>query len=164
MAIVGGTASEIGGGKFANGAWGSAFQYLFNDSIQIGLGVNAGSGAGASTSGGFIIAHDDNKPWYQGWSFGTYETVATGIMAGADGSVVIDISYSKNNNIFDLSGQAITVGGSVGSGRGYGFETNIPVNSNAVASQTLSVGLYAKPVPIPVEIHLYTSTTEVNQW
>jgi RHS repeat-associated protein len=31
MAIVGGTASEIGGGKFANGAWGSAFQYLFND-------------------------------------------------------------------------------------------------------------------------------------
>ena len=31
MAIVEGTASEIGGGKFANGAWGSAFQYLFND-------------------------------------------------------------------------------------------------------------------------------------
>jgi RHS repeat-associated protein len=30
MAIVGGTVSEIGGGKFANGAWGSAFQYLFN--------------------------------------------------------------------------------------------------------------------------------------
>ncbi len=30
MAIVGGTASEIGGGKFANGACGSAFQYLFN--------------------------------------------------------------------------------------------------------------------------------------
>jgi hypothetical protein len=31
MAIVGGTASAIGGGKFANGAMGSAFQYLFND-------------------------------------------------------------------------------------------------------------------------------------
>ena len=31
MAIVGGTVSEIGGGKFANGAWGSAFQYMFND-------------------------------------------------------------------------------------------------------------------------------------
>ena len=33
MAIVGGTASVIGGGKFANGAMGSAFQYLFNDAI-----------------------------------------------------------------------------------------------------------------------------------
>jgi hypothetical protein len=31
MAIVGGTVSEIGGGKFANGAMGSAFQYMFND-------------------------------------------------------------------------------------------------------------------------------------
>ncbi len=31
MAIVGGTASVIGGGKFSNGAMGSAFQYLFND-------------------------------------------------------------------------------------------------------------------------------------
>jgi hypothetical protein len=31
MAIIGGTASEIGGGKFSNGAMGSAFQYMFND-------------------------------------------------------------------------------------------------------------------------------------
>ncbi len=31
MAIIGGTASAIGGGKFSNGAMGSAFQYLFND-------------------------------------------------------------------------------------------------------------------------------------
>jgi hypothetical protein len=31
MAIVGGTASAIGGGKFANGAMGSAFQYMFNE-------------------------------------------------------------------------------------------------------------------------------------
>ena len=31
MAIIGGTVSEIGGGKFANGARGSAFQYLFNE-------------------------------------------------------------------------------------------------------------------------------------
>ena len=34
MAIVGGTASVIGGGKFANGAMGSAFQFLFNDWID----------------------------------------------------------------------------------------------------------------------------------
>jgi hypothetical protein len=33
MAIVGGTVSELGGGKFANGAMGSAFQYLFNDAV-----------------------------------------------------------------------------------------------------------------------------------
>ncbi len=33
MAIVGGTASAIGGGKFSNGAMGSAFQYLFNDAL-----------------------------------------------------------------------------------------------------------------------------------
>jgi hypothetical protein len=31
MAIIGGTTSELGGGKFSNGAMGSAFQYLFND-------------------------------------------------------------------------------------------------------------------------------------
>jgi hypothetical protein len=33
MAIVGGTVSAIGGGKFANGAMASAFQYLFNDTL-----------------------------------------------------------------------------------------------------------------------------------
>ncbi len=33
MAIVGGTTSVIGGGKFSNGAMGSAFQYLFNDFV-----------------------------------------------------------------------------------------------------------------------------------
>ena len=31
MAIVGGTIAEIGGGRFANGAMSSAFQYLYND-------------------------------------------------------------------------------------------------------------------------------------
>ncbi len=31
MAVVGGTVSVIGGGKFANGAMGSAFQYLYNN-------------------------------------------------------------------------------------------------------------------------------------
>ncbi len=36
MAIVGGTASAIGGGKFSNGAMGSAFQYLFNDALGWG--------------------------------------------------------------------------------------------------------------------------------
>ena len=34
MAIIGGTVSELGGGKFANGAMGSAFQYMFNDWID----------------------------------------------------------------------------------------------------------------------------------
>ena len=33
MAIIGGTVSELGGGKFANGAMGSAFEYLFNDAL-----------------------------------------------------------------------------------------------------------------------------------
>ena len=34
MAVVGGTISEIGGGKFANGAMASAFQFLLNDSFS----------------------------------------------------------------------------------------------------------------------------------
>ena len=34
MAIVGGTIAEIGGGRFANGAMSSAFQYLYNESFS----------------------------------------------------------------------------------------------------------------------------------
>ncbi len=40
MAIVGGTASVIGGGKSANGAMGSAFQYLFNDFVKANIDKN----------------------------------------------------------------------------------------------------------------------------
>jgi hypothetical protein len=45
-AMVGGTASVIGGGKFANGAIGSAFQYMFNDSMT---GKIAGGISGSAT-------------------------------------------------------------------------------------------------------------------
>jgi len=46
MAIVGGTVSEIGGGKFANGAMGSAFQYLFNDMMYGMRDPLTGDGSG----------------------------------------------------------------------------------------------------------------------
>jgi hypothetical protein len=39
-AVVGGTISVIGGGKFANGAQTGAFRYLFNDSNLKGVGLH----------------------------------------------------------------------------------------------------------------------------
>ncbi|SMN14160.1 hypothetical protein BHECKSOX2_1557 [Bathymodiolus heckerae thiotrophic gill symbiont] len=38
-AVVGGTVSVIGGGKFANGAQTGAFRYLFNESMHAGKGL-----------------------------------------------------------------------------------------------------------------------------
>jgi len=51
MAIVGGTVSAIGGGKFANRAMGSAFQYMFNDWASFKKSI---SGLGTKLTDGTI--------------------------------------------------------------------------------------------------------------
>ena len=40
MAVVGGTASALGGGKFANGAMSGAFVHLFNAELKKFVSVN----------------------------------------------------------------------------------------------------------------------------
>jgi RHS repeat-associated protein len=71
-ALIGGTVSEISGGKFANGAVGSAFQYMFNDSVENieefvdnlttcaaeQFGLQTILGAGATVAGAPIIPKD----------------------------------------------------------------------------------------------------------
>ncbi len=47
MAVVGGTASALGGGKFANGAMSGAYVHLFNAEIRFSWSASGGVGAGA---------------------------------------------------------------------------------------------------------------------
>jgi len=86
MAIVGGTASVIGGGKFANGAMGSAFQYLFNDAM-----------AGASLDKAV-------KSLFNGLSgFGNYLARISGFRDWQSGSI-IDENYYQNQAILETRG------------------------------------------------------------
>jgi hypothetical protein len=67
--IVGGTASALGGGKFANGAYTAAFQHLLNAEME--------------TSKEMLLnaVHDQGKKWYY-WLYnkenGSIENVANG--------------------------------------------------------------------------------------
>jgi len=66
MAVVGGTAAVVGGGKFANGALTAAFVHMFNDEWRMSISMSGGAGAGGTIEKGLILAHDDNQPWYKG--------------------------------------------------------------------------------------------------
>jgi RHS repeat-associated protein len=85
MAIVGGTVSELGGGKFANGAMGSAFQYMFND-LMI-ENTNAASGLHRR----LVVYNKDGKRLY-GISFGVK---AGESIIGGEGGVYEDYQDSS---------------------------------------------------------------------
>ena len=76
-------------------------------------------------------------------------------------SGVVDITFSTNTDINQLSGLAGTVGGSGGEGLSLGGEVNIP-QGNASLSYTFSFGLGAGPSPI--EMHGFVTNTWIQEW
>ena len=84
---------------------------------------------------------------------------------GASGT--LDLTWSPNNNITDVSGFAGTIGGSAivsppfFGGATAGAETNIPFNPCSEFSQTLSLGV---GVGTPIEGHGFVSYTSVKRF
>jgi hypothetical protein len=90
MAIIGGTTSELGGGKFSNGAMGSAFQYMFNDM------------ANASLNKAFKSLTDGL------YGLGDYMARISGFRDWNEG-LAIDSNYYQNQALFETHA-AITFG------------------------------------------------------
>jgi len=130
--------------------------------LQLGVSSTAGTVGGGTSGSGLAISHDEDAGLFSGWEIGSYGTAGGGGFAGSGGSVTVDLTVSRNDSIHDLSGTAITTGGSFGEGFVGGIEGNIPQNSDALDSVTFSFGLGAGPSPI--EGHVFGTTTHIYQW
>jgi len=122
-AIVGGTASEIGGGKFSNGVVSGAFVHMFNAegilksqktyfstfgaNITVGLGGEVAIGQYWTEDGtdwgyiktiGLSVGVDASADVSYGWIYGTPEDLA-GIFLTTSGSAsVVGYGILQNNN------------------------------------------------------------------
>jgi len=158
MMIVGGTASEIGGGKFSNGAMSSMFVHLFNAEGRMSLSSSGGAGTGGTIEYGVTLAHDDNQPWYKGWSGAMFYNKGDGEYLDIGVSVEMNIGWSDNNNVKALEGKAFTVGGSGGEIFEGGYE--ITYSSQGKPLHNFSFGL-STPSSIPIEVHSYKTNTRL---
>jgi RHS repeat-associated protein len=151
------------------------YGYVLNDPVnavdpdglwtfQIGLGFNAGAILGSSKSGGIIFGKNSET---RKWQFGVYGTLGAGLQAGAGASGTLDLTWSPNKNITDVSGFAGTIGGSAivsppfFAGATAGTETNIPFDPCAEFSQTFSFG---GGIGTPAEGHGFISYTYVKRF
>ncbi len=166
MAIVGGTASKLGGGKFSNGAVSGAFVHMFNAEWRVSVSASGGAGTGGTLETGITISHDSTKPWYTGWKIGSFTTEGVGGYAGADAGGEICFGTSSNNDISALKGTSVTVGGSAdipitANFLNVGYETVL--SNTAEPLHTFSFGAYGNPF-VPGEAHTYITETQVNTW
>jgi len=163
MGVVGGTASALGGGKFSNGAMSGAFTQMFNAEWRASVSRSGGAGTGGTAEIGATIAHNNNKPWYKGWSIGTFTTEGAGGYAGADAGAEVNFAYSNNNHVTDIGGVSTTVGGSadVAGFVNLGYETQISQNLNISPAHNVSLGLYGNPF-VPGEAHVFITNTQVH--
>ena len=160
--VVGGTASKIGGGKFSNGAISGAFVHMFNDEVRASVSVSGGAGTGGTSEVGFSIAHDSNKPWYKGWSIGTFTTEGAGGFAGVDAGWEVNFARSNNNHVNDIGGTSTTIGASGDIAfLNFGYETAISQDLNIAPSHNVSFGLYGNPF-VPAEAHVFITQTQVH--
>ncbi len=119
MAVVGGTVSELGGGKFANGAMGSAFQYLLNDMTfkqsMKKLWNRKGeiwSDAGEALKGGLRGYRNvrDNAPSpIKIWLRGTLTVTEMGLTAGLSGlsAISYDVASGALLDTYQVTGSAL---------------------------------------------------------
>ncbi len=106
MAIVGGTAAAIGGGKFANGAMSAAFVHMFNaeyDTLSKALkGLWSKKGQIVSDIGkgfkGYLHGYRqvrDNSPWY---ARGMLKVSMTAVEMGATAGLAPELKFVYDAN------------------------------------------------------------------
>ncbi len=129
MAVVGGTASAIGGGKFSNGAMGSAFQYLFNDLYANGFSKEAND----STTEDFRAKHPGAFSVHV--HGGTHSLEINGV--SYDTTQISELREIFIDNGWDGQQDIILFSCSVGSDRNGAF------NMASTLSKELNVNVYA---------------------
>jgi hypothetical protein len=160
-AIVGGTASKLGGGKFANGAVSGAFVHIYNWTAHWTVSGTAGAGGGGTAEFGPIIAHDSSKPWYTGWSIGLLTTEGAGAFAGVDAGVETTFGYSDNSHVSDLTGWSTTSGASGNVlGANGGYESSNPDGTQFQPVNAIYMG--GKASIVPYETHLFRTHTQIS--
>ena len=128
--------------------------------LQIGGSGTAGLGKGGTAGGGVVFGYSEEK----GFQAGTYEVTGGGAYIGCSSSVVIDISISTNKDINDLSGSAVTIGGSTsipGTPISGGGEVNIQL-SGAEPVYTASIG--GGVGPVSWEYHSFITYTWIQEF
>jgi hypothetical protein len=116
-AVVGGTAAELGGGKFANGAQTGAFSYLFNHCAHVGGGCWAAlkdaasmtydwaSGSGASTRvfgpGSIQVIDMMDAPGVNGARDLYYQKNAAALASGDYGALQPVTNFSAKFGLID---------------------------------------------------------------
>ncbi len=126
--------------------------------LQLGLSGTTGGGVGATFGGGIALSYSSDI----GWQVGAYSVGGGGSYIGAGGSIVVDVTLSANDSIYDLGGNAVTIGGS-GSNNEFtiGGEVNAPLGANgATPSVTISVGTLVLP-GTPGEAHVFLTNTQI---
>jgi hypothetical protein len=162
-AIVGGTASKLGGGKFANGAVSGAFVHMYNFTAHITASGSGGMGYGGTEEGGWVISHDSKQSWYKGWSIGLLENSGRGVYLNAGLSLEVNIGFSWNDDISAMAAGTDTLGGSAGGGMrfiGGGYE--ISGGPGVAPISNISLGI-STPTPIPVTFLEYETNTRVTR-
>ena len=162
MAIAGGTASVLGGGKFSNGAFGGAMTHLYNHEARVSVSMSGGAGTGGTYEKGLSIAHDDNKPWYTGWTVQPYTTKAAGFYTDGSASLEVNIGWSDGQTTDVVLGSGYTVGFSANTtilpiNGSAGYENFIP-NGGGVVLHNASLGIDT-PGGLAAEGHAYYGTT-----
>ena len=137
--------------------------HLFNAEARASVSYSGGAGKGGTMETGFSIAHDSNKPWYTGWSIGTFTTEGFGGYAGADAGGEVNFAYSNNNHVNDIGGTGTTVGASadVAGFINVGYEIAISQDLNIAPVHNISLGLYGNPF-VHGEAHVYITQTQVH--
>jgi len=164
MAVVGGTASKLGGGKFSNGAVSGAFVHMFNAEVRVSISASGGVALGGTYEKGLSIAYDTSKPWYKffsNWSVTPFTTTAGGAYTDASASIEFNIGASSNNHSDAVLGVGVIAGASADLALpvtpSVGYEATISNTANTL--HNFSAGISVGTPGIPVETHAYRSET-----
>ncbi len=135
--IVGGTASALGGGKFANGAWTAAFQHLLNAEVgKVSKGVLSGLGNGLNKASRTPLGYLWSLPNTAiGLVWGGVGLLAEAIMLPFKRQWDIRISLGHNAIEFqghNLAGTAETLGNTISYASGYSPEVFNEVEGHTI--------------------------------
>ena len=170
--VVGGTASEIGGGKFANGAISGAFVHMFNAEWRLSWSVSGGVVAGGTAEQGISVAYDTSKPWYRffsNWSSQKFTTISYGAYADASASAEFSLGASSGQTADVVIGDGITAGSSINTfffpvNGSMGAEVFIPSPKYGnINLYNISFGVDT-PGGLPMESHTYYTKTTRGGW
>ena len=117
---------------------------------------SAGASTGVSAGSGVVIGYSRKN----GFQIGTYQTGSLGSHIGLDASFGLGITIAPGaDDICDIAGCAVLLGGSGGVAKSIGVEASVPINGNSKGmSITVSGG-----VGVGAEGHVTITNTQVQK-